>query len=458
MSHGSILYAKDKNTGRCVSAAVATREHTHICYGCEGNLILKRGEVLTPHFSHTPDRTGVCAGGGLETWQHEEAKYLLADHLNKWTLQSTCDRCCYQQPYQLKLARGEAEKSFGRYRVDVMAMVNGRVFLPIEVRHTHPVDDKKRKAFAKEGLNVVEVTATAVIEAWHQKQWHVSCDSRCLKHFNKPCLQCQKWFLEEELREILPPKNHPFAKAFVCASCIAHCPLCSLESTEALQNYDLCYNCWNEKEDWIAEAEQVDVRDYRKMRELIDCVPPSVDHSKLMKFLMIEYQALKGKAQRDRKLRKEEEQRQKMEERRREEERRKQEEKEEKLKKEQEQRARVASEQEEKRKEDQAKRRDEHSRNLQSRAEEIIRKDRVYYFASVRLPHARKEGDMWYLPANKIQLCKDKLDDGERLATMVKSRLKEKQQRRKKKHDTLNTKHYKPINQYFPVKNSEITK
>lgn len=61
----------DSNKSR-VEAASAIRKFRHICPHCSELVILHRGKVKRPHFSHA--KNSLCPYRQGETWQHEQAK------------------------------------------------------------------------------------------------------------------------------------------------------------------------------------------------------------------------------------------------------------------------------------------------------------------------------------------------------------------------------------------------
>ena len=149
------------------------------CVDC-GEMILKRGDILTPHFAHKTDSK--CSG---ESYEHKYAKRLISYHINKWAFTDRCDCGVYIRTHRFATANEEVPFG-GTFRLDVAAFNgDGGLIGAIEVFHTHLIGQEKRDALNSSGLVVIEVEARYVIAAAENNTFHV---------FNRlnfpPCTEC----------------------------------------------------------------------------------------------------------------------------------------------------------------------------------------------------------------------------------------------------------------------------
>lgn len=68
-----------RHDGQRVDAREASREHAYCCPNCEGQVILRRGRIMVPHFAHRPK--AVCDWATGETPAHLAAKVAMRDAL-----------------------------------------------------------------------------------------------------------------------------------------------------------------------------------------------------------------------------------------------------------------------------------------------------------------------------------------------------------------------------------------
>ena len=157
-----------------VSPQIAEKGQDFSCPICEGEVVLRRGDIRQSHFAHKPD-TG-CSGEGV---RHKIAKQMI--YLMYWrSIYTTgpgrvsvfrkCPNCSQYGTYS-QIVKGygrdvKCEVDVGRHRVDVALLQNGEPAYGIEVRDTHPVDDAKWEAFRKLSFPCIEVEAKEVIRLW----------------------------------------------------------------------------------------------------------------------------------------------------------------------------------------------------------------------------------------------------------------------------------------------------
>jgi hypothetical protein len=149
--------------GKVKRADNAPRELSYTCldHGCA--MVLKRGEILTPHFAHTPGWAGECSG---ESMAHKASKLLLIEQIPKGleVVRPDCKCGAKSKPFSVPAgSEGAEEVQVGRLRVDVAALANGVHVLYLECRKTHEVDAIKALELSGVGVPWVEVWADDVV-------------------------------------------------------------------------------------------------------------------------------------------------------------------------------------------------------------------------------------------------------------------------------------------------------
>eukprot|EP01127_Copromyxa_protea_P010761 TRINITY_DN2654_c0_g1_i4.p1 TRINITY_DN2654_c0_g1~~TRINITY_DN2654_c0_g1_i4.p1 ORF type:complete len:367 (+),score=55.66 TRINITY_DN2654_c0_g1_i4:155-1255(+) len=179
-----IPYAKSKS-GDCLAACTVSKDQgAFLCYGCSGELLLRKGPKRVAHFAH---KSNADCSSGRESWQHLLAKHFVVDHLSKWSFELTCPLCHDSQVHhQFKDVSAHLEFGYTGFFIDVMLCRSGTPFLAVEILHTHKVDDKKRSQLADKQLPMVEIEAEQIIEKVRSKTFAVHRHEKCLK-----CIQSQ---------------------------------------------------------------------------------------------------------------------------------------------------------------------------------------------------------------------------------------------------------------------------
>ncbi|WP_257294647.1 competence protein CoiA family protein [Endozoicomonas sp. YOMI1] len=152
--------------GELVSPEEASKNEEYFCPSCEGNLILKKGEFRTKHFSHPSN--SAC---NQESILHKTAKSLIIKSIvdnykngRKITIQNECSncKCDYEINLEPKTFSGaQEERRVGEFVCDVVGYRNKIESLAIEVLVTHAVDDYKAKNLP---IYWLEVNAEDIIQ------------------------------------------------------------------------------------------------------------------------------------------------------------------------------------------------------------------------------------------------------------------------------------------------------
>lgn len=293
--HGTCLaipYAKDGVTNKIVRASVAFKDgRRYTCLECEEELILKKGEIKTPHFAHKRDPESTCTGGGVETNEHRYAKELIDTYLGRWEFRVPCEKCpAYQRLNEFSRANGfrsELEYSFGPFRLDVGVLTGETLATAIEVRHTHAVHDDKKLYLSERGIPLVEIKASSVIKA-HEKKTYVvktlhtflcaACKRKEERRDFRPCLDCETWAHQDHLSITMTPALFRYKSAFVCDSCKDACPTCQTTMSK-MQKKALghCYRCLTNRannEKLVSYAMQRN--DLETLRKMQSTLPPDM--------------------------------------------------------------------------------------------------------------------------------------------------------------------------------------
>jgi hypothetical protein len=227
-------------TGAVISPEKAEKGAAYSCPGCHDHLILKKGGVNKPHFSHKA--SDVCTN---ETIMHQLAKKMVAEEITHFLQTSrkvpqitrSCPSCGinkterldYILPYGPTSVAVEVRLESG-FIADVAIFSEKLPIFAIEIFVTHAVDELKA---AKIGVPFIELAGEAVIAS--PRNW-VSLQTY-LPHFH--CATCRevKTTFERTLSEIGKasggsPKGscEGFMECSLCNRTVLfseHCPHCN---------------------------------------------------------------------------------------------------------------------------------------------------------------------------------------------------------------------------------------
>lgn len=188
--------------GERVWAKAALRAETYYCPDCGGELVLRRGKVMRPHFAHRaiPEDCDFI---------HESEAHFAAKHRVKELVEagkqiafvrkcSTCETEIAQRVPK-DVVKAEVEHTLGTgHRADVgLFDTKGRLRAVIEVFATHRVDDEKSEALNEAGISWSEIEAKEILES---SSWSLMSD-----YFAEAeCRRCQLRRKNEERIKVLP--------------------------------------------------------------------------------------------------------------------------------------------------------------------------------------------------------------------------------------------------------------
>lgn len=174
MSEVQFAVAADR-LGNIVHAKTCMRGIDVVCVECASEMVLRRGDILQPHFAHKP---GCECVGTPESAAHKAGKRLLAKTLGGWlrgaegpSLHRACKHCGMprRKPMALVLPEGavveeEYRASGASRRVDVAITSPANDVAYFEVYVDHPVDFEKARALTGTGVPWVEISAYDLVE------------------------------------------------------------------------------------------------------------------------------------------------------------------------------------------------------------------------------------------------------------------------------------------------------
>lgn len=253
LSAFAVPYARVSN-GRLVYAHAAHKSlEPFWCFECKKELVLHKGKKRT-HFQHKADPHSSCSGGGPETEEHQKAKQLLADHLDRWRFIKNCSSCGQRTGETTSFSalggfRAKIESSFNvgaeqrRLQPDVTVFHGSEKIAAIEVLKTHAVGDEKRRILSEAGIQVFEVEADQIIDAHENGSFTA--------------------LLTDQVQ---------------CGDCHAVCPACDSTMTRAdLNRYTRCRNCNEAGKKWRTEVCQaIKGENVKLLRELMSSKPTHV--------------------------------------------------------------------------------------------------------------------------------------------------------------------------------------
>ena len=155
------------NEKRLYNPQTAEKGQSYFCPACQDPVILKKGEIKTPHFAHKMSET--C---NQETILHKTAKQLIFDVISDWksgkidapVLKRKCEICrkFMDQPLPDKVERAVLEyRTSDGFVVDVALIVEDNPAAAVEIRVSHAVDKNKAKLLS---IPFIELEGQKVIE------------------------------------------------------------------------------------------------------------------------------------------------------------------------------------------------------------------------------------------------------------------------------------------------------
>ncbi|MCA9508353.1 MAG: hypothetical protein KC505_08035 [Myxococcales bacterium] len=293
LSAVQIPWAKQGSTGDMVEADSAVKsDGPFFCFECNGELILRQGQILAAHFAHKHDANINCSGG-IESWQHVRAKELLAHNLDAWKFVFTCSHCHLQKglAHSFKAMEGfigHIEYSYDRFFIDVMVVKNSIEIAALEVKFTHAVDDEKRQFFKSRDIPIFEVKAEQIIQAYEEGSFEALVQERWLCHKceqknRRPCFQCKTWQSKDLLVEIPSPPGHRYPCAFVCNTCSAQCPDCQTYTTKHHITLDgRCCLCSQQIKTWNSKVQKlIKEKNLDGLESIMSAAPKGIDIKEL---------------------------------------------------------------------------------------------------------------------------------------------------------------------------------
>lgn len=176
--------------------------------------MIRVGDVLQPHGAHRPESS--CSASG-ETFAHLLVKQVLADHLRAggelyYRKPCTCGSCD-NRPYAAFLPQQEVSEELpvlvgqDHFVLDVGLQEGGYVVSAIEVLHTHRVDDRKWNALKAQGLDVIEVATSDVIDDGYNVIWKPGLELKVRRASKESevCAERRSWF--QRLGWMFPTPN-----------------------------------------------------------------------------------------------------------------------------------------------------------------------------------------------------------------------------------------------------------
>lgn len=131
-----------------VQAEDAKRESEYHCLECKEIMILKRGKIIRPHFSHKADNNKSCSNSEGESYQHNFSKYKLKELLEnerkiKIRKSSSC-LCGYSKRNKIDIILLKPEWEIKveylfdeKYHADVAVLENDTIKYIFEIYYKH---------------------------------------------------------------------------------------------------------------------------------------------------------------------------------------------------------------------------------------------------------------------------------------------------------------------------------
>ena len=146
------LGAINTETKQYTLASHAIKTEKYNCIDCKQSVILKKGSIRKPHFAHhNPSAIQKCTyyEHPSEGQLHKDAKYKLADRLNKKLqiiINNQCPKCTAHPAvltdYEIEYRDGdnvvvEYRDPNGKYVADIAILNNNNIRYIFEIKHTH---------------------------------------------------------------------------------------------------------------------------------------------------------------------------------------------------------------------------------------------------------------------------------------------------------------------------------
>ncbi len=227
------------SAGERIWANVAVREETYRCPDCGGELVLRRGKVVRPHFAHRviPEDCDFVN----ESVAHFEAKYRIKELIDtgkKIAFVRKCTTCDskIKQPLPTDIVRAEIEYTLGTgHRADVGLFDKAdKLRAVVEVYATHKVDDEKAEALGKAEILWAEIEAREILEStlWSLVRDHFAqaeCGLCKRREMNKERIIVRPLEFRNRLR-FGKARKHPVVK-------------CPLKAGEEVDVFETCGCC-----------------------------------------------------------------------------------------------------------------------------------------------------------------------------------------------------------------------
>lgn len=229
--------------GTLIKVELAEKNHDYYCPNCKELLVLKKGNIRKPHFSH--GMTMLCSG---ESAIHKICKMKIKEVIEANSLgaveiriEDTCERC--NKIYLRIIPRntftsGEEERRVGDYICDVVGLKNDKIVFGIEVFKAHRVEKEKSENM---DLYWVELKANDILNDninWKPTQKRIrksKCDD-CKKEIKSFGELAEKWELniKRYSTDIYNTKDEFFIKSYKCEYCCEEIPVMLWE-----ESYDM---------------------------------------------------------------------------------------------------------------------------------------------------------------------------------------------------------------------------
>lgn len=208
-------YAENKNI---VHASEGIKKEHYYCISCKEKVILRKGEIKQPHFSHISDST--CEP---ESACHKICKTLIlnsikqnAENDKSLKLTTNCFGCSETFTREINggyFKSGEQEVGIKKYKCDVVAETIKSSKLAIEVYHTHETDIVKK---IKIGIPFIEITTENILDDpfhWISYDFRMNCNfcKKCIDHYMEIIKICDFYQID---RRTYTPLNIPYYRSF----------------------------------------------------------------------------------------------------------------------------------------------------------------------------------------------------------------------------------------------------
>lgn len=234
-------------SSRIVDPDAANKDTAYYCPSCGDSLVLRKGQVKKPHFSHK-----VSDSCSQETVIHKLAKFLIIQNIKDWKvgqgdvplMKRKCPDCGEEHvqefPDKVDSAVDEVRLESG-YVADVGIYSNQKIVAAIEIKVYHQVSDVKKTNI---GIPFIELLGEQVIE--NPAEWNPVIDmfkpfkcSKCdqaLKKYNEKLVQ-----ISVQTKVAIPGTFYRTAYCD-CWKCSREILLFMWPNDDSLHSYDLPLN------------------------------------------------------------------------------------------------------------------------------------------------------------------------------------------------------------------------